>query len=91
MDQFAWNEEGMSVSIRVSVFTIPTQSSLCELCKGLSHGHREGKPFLVALQKSHPRKESIYSRELELHCFRAVPPFEPADHDCALRKAKILL
>lgn len=82
--------EEMSVSICVSVSIIPTQSSLCELCEGLRRGHREGKPFLVALQRAHPRKENIYSREPELHSFHAVPLSEPADHNCALRKAKIL-
>lgn len=38
----------------------------------------------------HGRKP-FYSREPELHCFHAAAPSELADHNSALRKAKVLL
>lgn len=53
---------------------------------------RERRPFLVGLQRAHPRKENNCNRNPELFCFHAVQQHlsEPGDHSFALRKAKNL-
>lgn len=54
--------EEMSVSICVSVFITPTQSSLCELCEDSVVGTERESPFWW-LYKGHMAERKIFTAE----------------------------